>query len=361
MVDGGQLLAHADKIDVLHVGVEIPTVEQVVGLLGTYNGRVCISSVVLALLLEHRHFAVLERIRNVKCSKGFRQENLVLLHYRDRLDRLRPHYAITIAGFVLLRSDKTKNQPLQDLILKALIEKEKSFAVKDKCCVAGSKIPEANGNQPVIICDSPIVNFYDTLKGRGKKIHGAWRGLFDKNTVAEEVKDTPQVSVLTQLNNAEDRNECSVTHGEQHDTDLSANRTSHDTNLLLLAQAVIESQRIIKEQGGQIEELTDHIEADKLKVDYYDALVDRKGSQSFRDTAKEFGVALKSFVSFLINAGYLYRDHRNELMPCPKPLADGLFVIKEWVNQNNKVKGVQTLVTPYGRERLRRIMYCQFD
>jgi phage antirepressor YoqD-like protein len=245
-----------------------------------------------------------------------------------------------------------------------LVEKEKSFAVKDKCCEGGNNLPEANGDQPVIICDPPIVNFYDTLKGRGKKIHGAWRGLFDKLPTTKEVKDMlhrSELSAIAQVNNAENRNECCLANDEQQNTNSAANCTSRDTNLKLLAQAVIVAQQIIKEQGGQIEELTDHIEADKLKVDYYDALVDRKGSQSFRDTAKEFGVALKSFVSFLLNAGYLYRDHRNELMPCPKPLADGLFVIKEWVSQNNKIKGVQTLVTPYGRERLRRIMYCQFD
>ena len=60
----------------------------------------------------------------------------------------------------------------------------------------------------------------------------------------------------------------------------------------------------------------------------------------------------KRFISFLLERKYLYRDKRGKLMPYAEK-NDGLFEIKECVNEKTKWSGTQTLVTPKGRETFR--------
>lgn len=88
------------------------------------------------------------------------------------------------------------------------------------------------------------------------------------------------------------------------------------------------------------------------KADYFDELVDRNLLTSFRDTAKQLGVKEKAFIGFLIDHKYIYRDKSGNL----KPLAgkgDGLFELKESFNEKTQWRGVQTLITPKGRETFR--------
>lgn len=88
------------------------------------------------------------------------------------------------------------------------------------------------------------------------------------------------------------------------------------------------------------------------KAEYFDDLVDRNMLSSIRDTAKQLKVKEKQFVSFLIEKGYLYRDKKGKLTP-KAGKGDGLFETKESKNEKTGWAGVQTLVTPKGRETFR--------
>jgi anti-repressor protein len=91
------------------------------------------------------------------------------------------------------------------------------------------------------------------------------------------------------------------------------------------------------------------------KADYFDDLVDRNLLTNFRDTAKELKVQEKTFIGFLIDSKYIYRDPKGKL----KPYADknsGLFEIKEAMNEKTGWVGTQTLITPKGRETFRLLI-----
>lgn len=94
----------------------------------------------------------------------------------------------------------------------------------------------------------------------------------------------------------------------------------------------------------------------KPKADYFDDLVDRNLLTGIRETAKEFGIKQKDFVNFLIDKKYLYRDKKGKLVPYAKPLADGLFELKESKNDATAWSGTQTMITPKGRETFRLLM-----
>jgi prophage antirepressor-like protein len=88
------------------------------------------------------------------------------------------------------------------------------------------------------------------------------------------------------------------------------------------------------------------------KAEYFDELVDRNTLTSFRDTAKELGVSPKAFVDWLRAKKFIYRDRKGKLVPYAEK-NDGLFEVKECFNEKTKWSGVQTLVTPKGRETFR--------
>jgi len=91
------------------------------------------------------------------------------------------------------------------------------------------------------------------------------------------------------------------------------------------------------------------------KAEYFDELVDRNLLTNFRDTAKELKIKEKTFIEFLINKKYIYRDKKGKL----KPYADkntGLFEIKEAKNDKTGWVGTQTFVTPKGRETFRLLI-----
>lgn len=95
----------------------------------------------------------------------------------------------------------------------------------------------------------------------------------------------------------------------------------------------------------------------KPKAEYFDELVDRNMLTSFRETAKEFGIKEKTFIQWLIDNRYVYRDKKCKLMPYADR-NDGLFELKECNARNNSWSGTQTLITPKGRETFR--LLCQY-
>lgn len=88
------------------------------------------------------------------------------------------------------------------------------------------------------------------------------------------------------------------------------------------------------------------------KADYFDELVDRNLLTSFRETAKQLEIGEKSFIQFLLDKKYIYRDKKGKLMPYAEK-NNGLFEVKECFNEKTQWSGTQTLVTPKGRETFR--------
>lgn len=90
----------------------------------------------------------------------------------------------------------------------------------------------------------------------------------------------------------------------------------------------------------------------KPKADYFDELVDRNLLTNFTETAKELGIAPRKFVQFLLDHKYVYRNKQGKLIPY-EAKNKGLFEVKECTNDKSGWSGIQTLVTPKGRETFR--------
>lgn len=126
----------------------------------------------------------------------------------------------------------------------------------------------------------------------------------------------------------------------------------------LMSKALLVAQKTLEEREKRLAALTTQNEIMKPKADYFDDLVDRNMLTNFRETAKEFKVSPKRFVNWLIDNKYIYRDKKNKILPY-EDKNEGLFEIKEAKNENSNWSGVQTLITPKGRETFR--LLCQKD
>ena len=123
----------------------------------------------------------------------------------------------------------------------------------------------------------------------------------------------------------------------------------------LMAKALLVAHKTLEDREKRIADLSSQNEIMKPKADYFDRLVDRNTLTNFRETAKQFGVAPKKFVAFLIENNFVYRDKRGRLLPA-EGKNDGLFEVKECINDKNKWSGTQTLITPKGREVLKLLL-----
>ena len=117
----------------------------------------------------------------------------------------------------------------------------------------------------------------------------------------------------------------------------------------LMARALDVAHNIIRRLETENSNLTVKNAIMAPKADYFDQLVDRNLLPNFRETAKELGVAPRTFVQFLLDKKYIYRDQKGKLLPY-EGKNDGLFEVKECTNQKTQWSGVQTMVTPKGRE-----------
>lgn len=116
-----------------------------------------------------------------------------------------------------------------------------------------------------------------------------------------------------------------------------------DEQTKLMFRGVLETVRRQNEQ----------IAAMKPKVEYFDALVDRNLLTNFRDTAKELQIKERFFIDWLLKNKFIYRDQKNKLKPYAAYVPE-LFELKEW--ERNGRAGVQTLITPKGRETFRLLL-----
>lgn len=124
----------------------------------------------------------------------------------------------------------------------------------------------------------------------------------------------------------------------------------------LMAKALVVAQQTLADREKRISELTVTNQIMQPKAEYFDQIVDRNLLTNFRETAKQLGIKEKSFIQFLIDHKYLYRDKRGKLMPYADK-NNGLFEVKECFNDKTQWSGTQTLITPKGRETFR--LLCQ--
>lgn len=120
----------------------------------------------------------------------------------------------------------------------------------------------------------------------------------------------------------------------------------------LMAKALLVANKTLADREARISELTVQNQIMAPKAEYFDALVDRNLLTNFRETAKELGIPPKAFVDWLLAKKYLYRDQKGKLLP-REDKNNGLFEVKEAKNEKTQWSGVQTLVTPKGRETFR--------
>lgn len=123
-----------------------------------------------------------------------------------------------------------------------------------------------------------------------------------------------------------------------------------------LPQTYSEALRALADKAEEAERLAIENQEMRPKAEYFDALVDRKLNTSFRDTAKELNVGERAFIGWLQENRYIYRDQKKQL----RPYADknkGLFEVKEYTARNSDHAGLQTLITPKGRETF-RLLIC---
>lgn len=132
----------------------------------------------------------------------------------------------------------------------------------------------------------------------------------------------------------------------------------------LVAQAFLVVNRKLEEKMKENETLI--LENSKLvvqnqimqpKAEYFDDLVDRNLLTSFRETAKELKIKEKTFIKFLLDNKYIFRNKKGKLEPYANK-NDGLFEIKETKNNKTNWSGTQTLITPKGRETF-KLLYIQ--
>lgn len=120
----------------------------------------------------------------------------------------------------------------------------------------------------------------------------------------------------------------------------------------LMAKALKVAEQTLAERDARISSLQVQNAIMAPKADYFDELVERNTLTSFRDTAKELGIPPRKFTQFLLDRKYIYRDKKEKLMPYENK-NDGLFEVKESFNDKTAWSGVQTMVTPKGRETFR--------
>ena len=123
---------------------------------------------------------------------------------------------------------------------------------------------------------------------------------------------------------------------------------------------LIQNMKAEKEKNAALQtqnkKLCEKNEEMQPKADYFDDLVAWNVSTNFRSTAKELRIPERLFIKMLISDGYIYRDKSKGILP-KAGKGDGLFAVKEYCNQKNKHGGVQTRVTPKGRETF-RLLYA---
>lgn len=144
-------------------------------------------------------------------------------------------------------------------------------------------------------------------------------------------------------------------HGVYMTEQLLEQALTNPDFLIRLATELKQEQTKRKELELQNSKLLVDNQIMQPKAEYFDELVDRHLLTNIRDTAKELFIKERDFVKFLMEKKYLYRNNQGKLLPYADK-NDGLFELKETYNQKTDWKGLQTLITPKGRETFRILL-----
>ena len=125
----------------------------------------------------------------------------------------------------------------------------------------------------------------------------------------------------------------------------------------LMASALMVAQKTLAERDARIADLTVQNQIMLPKAEYFDDCMARGGLLNFRDTAKLLGMKQKEFIENLLRDKYLYRDKKGRLLPYEKR-NNGYLEVKEAFNNASDWSGIQTLITPKGREFFRSLYPC---
>ncbi len=118
----------------------------------------------------------------------------------------------------------------------------------------------------------------------------------------------------------------------------------------IMERAYIIAKKRLEKAELQIEQM-------KPKAQYFDALVDRNLLTNFRITSKELCVGQKFLINFLLDKKMLYRDSKKNLRPYAG--YEEYFHVKDVAGKYSKWAGVQTLVTPKGKEAIRLLLQVE--
>lgn len=125
---------------------------------------------------------------------------------------------------------------------------------------------------------------------------------------------------------------------------------------MIMKRALEIANEKVKALQVSVSQLTVDKQIMQPKADYFDELVDRNLLTGIRETAKELKVKQNTFVNFLLDKKYLYRDKKGKLMPYAKQMENGLFEIKEFSNEKTGFSSTQVFITPKGKETFRLLL-----
>lgn len=125
---------------------------------------------------------------------------------------------------------------------------------------------------------------------------------------------------------------------------------------MIMKRALEIANEKVKALQVSVSQLTVDKQIMQPKADYFDELVDRNLLTGIRETAKELKVKQNTFVNFLLDKKYLYRDKKGKLMPYAKPMENGLFEVKEFSNEKTGFSSTQVFIIPKGKETFRLLL-----
>lgn len=133
---------------------------------------------------------------------------------------------------------------------------------------------------------------------------------------------------------------------------------------MVMSRALTIANKNLLMKDEQILKLTTENQIMKPKADYFDELVDRNTLTNFRDTAKRLHIGQKYFINWLLERKFVYRNIKGKLQPYSQFIANdsngkGYFEVKEQKAKDDSWSGIQTLITPRGREAFRLLLSQQ--
>lgn len=221
----------------------------------------------------------------------------------------------------------------------------------DKPTVSGRELHEALG------INTPYTQWFGRMAEYGfTENEDFWTA--HKNVIRSDGTEMPQVQLEHSLTIPMAKEICMLQRnekGKQFRQYFIKVEEAWNSPEMIMKRALDYANESVKKLQIQVSTLTVDNEIMKPKADYFDELVERNTLTNFRETAKQLEVKEKSFIKFLLDHKYIYRDGKGKIMPYADK-NNGLFEVKESFNEKTQWSGTQTLITPKGRETFRLLM-----